>query len=128
MSIDWDEDLLAPIYEGLGVPAVVTLLDGAEHQVTAIDAGEGARIGTNVEVPTLEPAAFVRNAELAQHGLSPRDLVDGTILLNGALWRIANVQPRPTPGGEGQAETMLTLYRDPSLAPATESDIETPTE
>jgi len=110
MSIDWAAELLDPIYEELGVEAQIAPASGSDPvTVTALDLSAGVTIGSAIEVPTLEPAAALRVAELAGHGLIAAELIDGTITLNGTAWKIRAPAPKPSPAGEAAGEVLLLL-------------------
>lgn len=110
--IDFDQLLLLPIYERLGVPAVLTTsgTDGADFDVTAIDKSSGVEVALgDLTVPTMRPAAVVRAVELADNGIDPDDCDDGEITLNGITWRITTHSPKPGPEGEGKGEIYFFL-------------------
>lgn len=107
--IDFDQLLLKPIYERLGVAAVLTIA-GGEFDVVAIDKSHGVSVTLGeLTAPTLRPAAVVRAVELADSGIDGDDCDGGQITLNGVTWRITSHSPKPGPEGEGRGEIYLFL-------------------
>lgn len=115
--------LYDPQYAIHGVDAVITSDDGSLlANVTAIDMTAGVevrghrRIGAAqfVEVGSIRPAADVRAYELSDKGVSPADLINAFIALNGVTWRIKSKEPRPCPAGEAAGEIRLLLGEERS--------------
>lgn len=107
--IDFDQLLLLPIYERLGVSAVLTT-DGGSLGVTIIDKSHGVQVALgDLNVPTMRPAAVVRAVELADNSVDPSDVDGGSITFNGQTWRITTHSPKPGPEGEGKGEIYLFL-------------------
>lgn len=100
--------LYAPVYATWGVPAVLTLAPGT-FDIAAIDHSEGRAVGTPVLVEITEPHARVLAGDVADLGLTPEQLDDGRILLNGKSWRITSHRPKPSPYGELDGEIFLLL-------------------
>jgi hypothetical protein len=99
------------IYSTLGVPATI---QGVTGSVTVVDktAGVADPMASGNILPTLIPAACVRRAELAEHGVETLgDIVEKTITFNGKTWKIVSHKPRPTPMGEDLGEVYLFLRK-----------------
>lgn len=114
MAIDWNAELLDPIYEDFGVSAKLVTAPGVPLQdVTVLDLSEGVDIdqGRDISVQTLRPAAAVRASELVDKNIRPNDLLDGTITFGGVAWTIRSHKPKPAPTGEADGEIYLILER-----------------
>lgn len=110
MSLDWQSQLLDPIYDVIGVSARITTASTVKD-VTVLDktAGVALAAADNIEIQSIKPAAIVRMSELSANGLS-REALDGAQLaLNGSSWTIKSTQPRPSPDGEAKGELYLFL-------------------
>jgi len=111
MARDVFGDMLRDLYTGTDISTKATV-SGAATTINVIDKTAGIddeRSESGVKMPTVQPAACVRNAELTALGLEPSDLVDRTIAFNGRSWTVKAHRPRPYPGGEGPGETYLFL-------------------
>jgi hypothetical protein len=110
MTIDWRAHLDF-LYAVQGVPVTLTLNDGDEFDVTAMDKRAGGEVLTDPGVMTLLPFAAVRAYEFDED-------VDLATLDNAALvfadettWMVVSHQPRPFPGSEADGEILLMLER-----------------
>ncbi|TPI13866.1 hypothetical protein [Mesorhizobium sp. B4-1-1] len=114
--MDWQALLYGPVYATLGVEAVLTLCGGEPPiALTVLDKTAGIVVGGQqrdrgrfqAEVETIQPAAAVRAAELAN---VDRDKLHGAeIAFNGKCWKIDTHAFRPSPRGEGDGEILLLL-------------------
>jgi hypothetical protein len=107
--IDLGALLYDPLYDTLGVPAVITPgASAAAIEVTVIDRtagvevgsaveffGAGGRSGSGITVGTVRPAVAVRASELAAKNITTDDLVEGSVILSGKIWRIKTHAPHP---------------------------------
>lgn len=106
---DWTAEVLAPLYAEFGVPASLVLDTGTYDDLTAIDETAGAALPGPVEVESVRPAACLMVRDLADRGIDPGQLDDGTITLNGKTWTIIAHQMRPSTNGEADGEVALKL-------------------
>ncbi len=109
---DLDQLRLDAIYSVLApTTSVLTPNSSAGPQdVHAIDKTAGVEVGGGeITVASIAPACDVRVTELASVGLAREDLDQGTIELNGNLWRIISTLPRPGINGEASGEVRLIL-------------------
>lgn len=109
--MDYQATLYDPIYDVLGVEAVITPDSTVGPvTVTAIDKTGCIPIPSGgIEIETIEPAAVIRMAELLAAGITRDDLEGGTITFNGATWRIKATLPNPSPKGEADGQLLLKL-------------------
>lgn len=105
-------DALDAIYESeVGVDATISILTEA---VRVIDKTAGVELRPLGDkggmMPTVLPVAAIRRAELTEQGVTNlATLLNATITLNGATWKIINHRPAPQPGGERDGEIYLIL-------------------
>lgn len=97
---------LDSIFAALGVEATFS---GLTEPLIVIDKTGGTEVEMNgpAEMPTIAPALVIRAADVGDVG----DLVQQTVTVNGATWRVVNYKPRPTPMGESKGEYLLVLRR-----------------
>lgn len=107
--VDFDATLLSPLYACLAVDAILTLPDGTDLVIYAIDKTAGVELGNEIGVPTVLPAAAVRRSDLIAAGVAPEDLINGTASFNGFTWTIRNFKTDPNPSGEAAGEVLLLL-------------------
>lgn len=81
---------LDPIYAVYGEAVTLALADGDEVDVTVIDKTSGITVttGKGFEIESVRPAACVRLAELAAQEVTPVQLPDATLPLDGKTWRV----------------------------------------
>lgn len=113
MSVDWDAQLLEPLYGEFGKEAVIDA-DGGPVAVTVIDKTEGVELFTHdLDRPSIAPAVQVRQSELAEKNLDEEGLIDATVTIGGKEWVIINIHARPVDGlGSGE---LLLLLQDGDL-------------
>lgn len=108
MSIDWDTELLEPLYSEFGKEAV-TDIGSPPATLVVIDKTAGVEIATHdIDQPSISPAACVRVSEMAGKGIAEEDLIDATVTIDGKAWTVTNVHSRPV-DGKGTGELMLIL-------------------
>lgn len=109
--IDYGGLLLAPLYDVLGVAAILTIDDSnaTEYGVTVIDKTGGVAVGDNIAIGTVEPGAILRTSDLTGWGLTRENLDGATIAFSVNLWRIVSHHPKPVPSGEADGEIVLIL-------------------
>lgn len=127
-SIDYQALLFDPIYGVLGVDSVLAREDVSETAaLVVIDKTAGVVLGEDVSNQTIEPAAIVRNAELAERGVALNTLRDAVLTFNGQAWRVKSYRPKPTPKGEADGETYLILEELAEEPSESESESESAT-
>lgn len=89
----------------IGVTAYTALPSG--EPLKAVDHTSGLAVLDGVQ--TVDPQAEIQAADLAALGLTAAQLVDATLALNGATWRITSAHPLPTTAGEADGEYLLLL-------------------
>jgi hypothetical protein len=124
VALDFDEMLLAPIYDGeLASDATLTTADGTDFDTlpdgttfrvidhTAGAAFQQAARGVTLTIETIKPVAFMRQSSLTALGLAITDLEGGQLTIkhdSGAItWAIKSYQVKPTPSGPGEIEIIL---------------------
>lgn len=113
--IDWKSLLYAPVYDIIGVDAVITPATNASAvTLTALDKTAGIEVsdGSGIDVGTVRPAAVIRKQEMLDAGLTPSDLEDANLCMNGKDWRVKSWFPRPSPTGEADGEIYLILIEE----------------
>jgi hypothetical protein len=108
--MDFDDLMLDPIYDTLGVAVVIHSPDETEDDEplfagTVIDKTAGVEIDeNNLGVKSVVPMMAVKAKDLTAQGLQPKDLLNLNVDLNGTTWTIANHIPKPgiygEPGGQ----------------------------
>jgi hypothetical protein len=113
--VDYQGLLYGPVYSALGVAAVLHMdpplgpLEDGDVPITAIDKTAGITINAAVDLQTTLPAATVLAADLIAAGVD-LGAVDGrTLTLNGKDWRIASLEPKPSPNGQDDGEIYFLL-------------------
>lgn len=111
MIDNWTELALDPIYDTVGVAAVLTLDDtvGTTIDLTVIDKTVGVTVPDKTLIETVKPGACVRVSELTDNGLTRADLSGLAISFNSGDWTIKAAHPRPSPNGESDGEYLLVL-------------------
>jgi hypothetical protein len=102
---------LDSIYAVLGVDGNI---EGVTGTVRVVDKTVGVAdpSASGFTVPTMLPAACVRRADLAEHGVDEvGDIINKTITFNGKTWRITAHKPKPSPLGEDLGEVYLFLRK-----------------
>jgi N-acyl-D-aspartate/D-glutamate deacylase len=113
MSIDWDSQLLDPIYDQLGIAAAFVARDGKRADLTVIDKTDGVEsISNGLVLQGKRPAACVRVAELATNRLVADDMRNGRLTFAGASWNVESAKPNPVPGGKGELMLFLQERND----------------
>ena len=108
--MDYQGLLYDPVYLVLGVAAVLQMGPPlGDVALTAIDKTAGITIAHAVDVETTLPAATVRAAELVAAGVDLVDCDGKTLTLNGKDWRIASLEPKPSPNGQDDGEIYFIL-------------------
>jgi len=108
--VDYQALLYDPIYLALGVPATLTLDSGEVLDAIALDKTAGIDLGLGESnAQTVVPAAVVRARELGAKGVSPKELPNATLLMNGMSWDVRSYRLKPSPLGERDGEVYLIL-------------------
>ena len=94
-----DEIILTPVYSSFGTDAVLTIGQTA-HDVRVIDQTDGVEIEAGgMSMPSIKPAACVRATALAALGIEQDQLLDATLVFNGATWTVKNIREKPGAAG-----------------------------
>lgn len=113
--VDFQTALYDPLYDALGVDAVIHGPYCGDFPVRAIDKSSGVAVSgsspdsQHPSVQTLLPAAVIMMKSLVDAGLDRMDLEGATIEMNGKLWDVKASQPKPSPDGEDAGELYLML-------------------
>lgn len=94
--------------------AVDGVFDFLTDSIRVIDKTAGVDLMPlgHAKVPTIVPAAVVQRSTLAAAGVtSLASLLNQTLTLNGATWKIVNHAYRVWPGGELGGEVTLILRK-----------------
>lgn len=115
--VDYQTQLLDPIYLTLGVPGVITLADDTVVDgLTVIDKTAGVLTGDNAaKVDTLEPGCCIRAAEWYAKGRTFADFEGASVEFNGSRWDIVAYPKRPTPTGAKTGEVLLILQHETEI-------------
>jgi hypothetical protein len=107
--IDYSAILYNPVYNELGVSAMLTTTAGV-FEITVID---DTRPNTNLSgtlvVSGVAPGAFARIPELTNKGVDRSDYNGSALAFNGRIWIINNHDLRGSPNGEDQGEVRFSL-------------------
>lgn len=109
--MNWQAMLYKPLYDGIGVDAVLDLGSDGTVPLRVIDKTDGIEValGGDVSVTTIKPACAIRVYELTSKDVPLADLKGHTITFNSNTWRIEGRLPKPGPNGEADGEVLLTL-------------------
>ena len=111
--MDYQALLYNPVYSVLAVDAVLHMSTPlGDVPLTVIDKTAGVTLNQAVDVQTVLPVATVRAPELAAAGVDLADIDGKTLTLNGKDWRVASLETKPSPNGEGDGEIFLVLEGD----------------
>jgi hypothetical protein len=102
--------LYAPVYAALGVAAEMTV-EGDEtlYEFVVLDKTGGVEITLQGAETTLSPAVVMRRADLEEVELSPADLRNALIEVNGVSWKVISYYNKPSPMGQLDGEIYLIL-------------------
>lgn len=116
--MSWDDLMLDPIYDTLGVAVVIHSPDETEDDPplfagVVIDKTAGVKVEEtgSVGVYTVVPMMAVKSKDLAAQGLKPEDLLGRDVLLNGTTWVIQNHIPKPGIYGEPGGQTYYQMRK-----------------
>lgn len=109
--IDFGSSLFTPIYQILGVDAVIIPKFGVPIEVTVIDKTHGIQVmDRKTQTATIKPAAAIRMTDLTGYNVTRDDVRGGSLQMNGKSWRIESLLPKPVPnGGEAAGELYMIL-------------------
>lgn len=116
--MDYTAVLLDPIYDGLGVPALLTPnREGAEAAaVTVLDKTSTIEVSEAFDVHTVRPAATVRMRSLIDAAIDVSEVDGGTLEFSDRLWRIDSHRMKPSPDGEASGEVLMWLLDESRYA------------
>lgn len=107
--MNFDNIVLGPLYQNLGTDAVLTVKQ-QDLDLRVIDQTAGVELSVgSLSMPSVKPVAMCRTSDLMALGFTPDQIIDTTLVLNGASWTIKNVAPKPGPDGRASGEIMLIL-------------------
>jgi hypothetical protein len=109
MPIDYSALLFDPVYEALGVPAVIgtteiTVLDDTRPKEHPIAVTGGPAV-----VRSVGPGAFARIPELTEKGITRDVWLDAPLAFNGRTWTVRSWELRGSPNGEDLGEVRFLL-------------------
>lgn len=98
-------------YRVFGVNATITNpATRASATLRMIDFTKGITTGTDfAQVPTVQPVAAAKMADVTALGFKPEDLVGEAINLNGLDWVVASYAHHPGPFGPALSQVYFTL-------------------
>jgi len=112
-DIDFDAQLLDPIYDRIGIAATFLSREGVRAEFKVLDKTAGVEIPDGpIRLQTSRPAACVRVTELIEKNLDPGKMRDGRLTFNGASWNVEATRPKPVPGGKGEVYLFLQERSD----------------
>jgi hypothetical protein len=102
MSIDYSALLYDPVYDELGVDAVLTAAGTAgEVAITVIDeTRRKIMTSSGVELRSVNPSACARIPELAENGIEREDYQGSVLSFNGRTWVVRSYDLLGSPNGE----------------------------
>jgi hypothetical protein len=111
MPIDYGALLFDPVYEELGVPAVIgtadiTVIDDTRPKVLPVSVTSAAG---PAEVRSVGPGAFARIYELTEKGITRDVWLGATLAFNGRTWIVRSYELRGSPNGEDFGEVRFLL-------------------
>lgn len=110
MPLDYTATMHGPIYEALGVAIQGVLADDTVFELTGLDKTTGVEVmDSAVNVPTIRPACVVRMADLIALAISPEQLIDALLQINGQSWSVVSYFPKSTPAGMSDGELYIIL-------------------
>lgn len=110
MSV-WSDGLDAIYDSDIATDGVFSFLTESVRVIDKTAGVDLSLIGA-ASMPTVAPAACVRRSTLTDAGITNlADLINATVTLNGATWKITNHHYRPQPDGELAGEVWLVLRR-----------------
>jgi hypothetical protein len=109
MSIDYNAILYDPVYNALGVPAMLTHTAGVS-EITVIDDTRAKSVTTgSLETRSVGPGAFARVPELTAQGVDRSDYDGSMLAFNGRIWIVRSHELRGSPNGEDLGEVRFLL-------------------
>lgn len=98
-------------YAAFGVPATFQNPSTARPTtLRMIDLTKGVTVGQDfAQVPTVEPVATARMADLRALRIQPADMVGVVLTLNGVAWQVRSYAPHPGPFGAALGQVYFML-------------------
>jgi hypothetical protein len=113
MGLDWDANLLDPIYARMGFAANFVTREREPFDFVVLDKTAGVEIDQGgLKLQAKQPAACVRVSELLAIGLDAGRLRGGRLTFAGNCWAVASVRPKPKPGSKGELFLFLEEPKD----------------
>jgi hypothetical protein len=110
MGIDTQTLLLDPIYDSLGIDAVLDQGTAGTVDLVILDETQGVMLESQaggLQFGTQTPAACVRMSELTANGLTRESITGLVISFNGNDWKIVRTRPKPTQNSAGEVYLIL---------------------
>jgi hypothetical protein len=113
MSLDYDTQLLDPIYDIQGLPATFRSRDGDCADLVVLDKTAGVEIPDGpLSLQISRPAACVRVTELTENKLDRSKMKNGRLTFGGVSWNVEATREKPVPGGKGELYLFLQEWSD----------------
>lgn len=109
MTIDYSAMLFDPVYDELGVPAMLTTTAGVVEITVIDDTRAKMNVTGSLEVRSVGPGAFARIPELIAQGVDRSDYMGSALAFNGRTWMIRSYELRGSPNGEDEGEVRFLL-------------------
>lgn len=117
MPLNYTELNLAPIYTLMGVTTQFVLNDDTIIELVALDKTFGVPTidsgNPHVDTATIRPCCIIRMADLIDLSLTPTDLMEAVLDMNGTSWIVKSYFPKPSPGGQNDGELYIILMEAP---------------
>ncbi len=107
----WGLSLDAIYGSPIGVDATFSAFSGTVRVVDKTSGTDLSPVAGGPMMPSVEPAAMIRNSTLLEKGVVAGELIGTTVTLNGVTWKIINTKPAPQPDGEAGGEYRLILRK-----------------
>lgn len=109
--VDYSALLFDPVYEAIGVPAVIgtagiTVIDDTRPKALPMSVTGSAG---PAEVRGVGPGAFARAYELTSKGITRDVWLGATLAFNGRTWVVRSFEMRGSPMGEDLGEVRFLL-------------------
>jgi len=109
MPLDYSALLYDPVYNALGVPAMLTHTAGVSEIRVIDDTRAKSLTNGSLETKSVGPGAFVRVPELTANGVDRSDYDGCALAFNGRTWIVRSHEMRGSPNGEDQGEVRFLL-------------------
>lgn len=107
--VDYSALLFDPVYQELGVPAMLTTTMGVAEIIVIDDTRPKSNVAGQLETRSVGPGAFVRMPDLIAAGVDRSEYVGSVLSFNGRMWLIRSYELRGSPNGEDLGEVRFFL-------------------